>query len=60
MTTTIEQTGKSIKACRAFGWLALCISIIGIVNGEPWGGILLFSSMFWLLGTRIARWWFHG
>jgi hypothetical protein len=62
--TTIQLTGKRIKAARAIGWLLFFISVAMLFDNfgkdaQALGGVLFWISVLIVLGARISKWWNH-
>lgn len=68
---TVQQTRKRIKIQQPFALATLLLGaalmfIGGQSEQEPQraammanGGLTLFSGITWLIGLRVAKWWFH-
>jgi hypothetical protein len=68
---TVQQTRKRIKIQQPFALLTFVTGVtLMIMGGQEAdgpqktammtnGGITLFGGAVWLLGLRVAKWWFH-
>jgi hypothetical protein len=68
---TTQQTRKRIKIQQPFALLTLVLGVTLMIIGgqEPDGpqktammgngGLTLFGGVLWLMGLRVAKWWFH-
>lgn len=59
---TIEQTSKTFKGIQAAGIACICASFVACSAGAGAHGsvTLLILGLMWLVGGRIAAWWFNG
>jgi|688.fasta_scaffold1150348_2 hypothetical protein len=68
---TVQQTRKRIKIQQPFALLTFVLGLtLMIMGGQEAdgpqktammgnGGLTLFGGAVWLLGLRVAKWWFH-
>lgn len=68
---TVQQTRKRIKVQQPFALLTFALGIgLLFMGGQSDdaaqksamignGGLTLFGGVVWLLGLRVAKWWFH-
>jgi len=68
---TMQQTRKRIKVQQPFALLTFVLGVTLMVMGGQEtdaaqktammgnGGLTLFGGVVWLLGLRVAKWWFH-
>lgn len=68
---TVQQTRKRIKVQQPFALLTFALGIgLMMMAGQSAegpdkaalmgnGGLTLFGGVVWLLGLRVAKWWFH-
>ena len=59
MTTTIQQTGKGLKAALVASQAAMIVGPVMIVTGKPLGAAVFVGGMIGLLVTRALIWWNH-
>lgn len=68
---TVQQTRKRIKVQQPFALLTFVLGMtLMFMAGQTDdasqkqammgnGGLTLFGGVVWLLGLRVAKWWFH-
>lgn len=68
---TVQQTRKRIKIQQPFALLTFVLGVtLLIMAGQAEdstqktammgnGGLTLFGGAVWLLGLRVAKWWYH-
>lgn len=68
---TVQQTRKRIKVQQPFALLTFVLGVTLLIMGGQAddasqkqammgnGGLTLFGGAVWLLGLRVAKWWFH-
>ena len=68
---TVQQTRKRIKVQQPFALATFALGIgLMIMGGQSPegaqraammgnGGLTLFGGAVWLLGLRVAKWWYH-
>ena len=59
MTTTIQQTGKGLKASLVASQAAVIVGPVMIVAGQPLGAAVFVGGLVGLLVTRALIWWNH-
>jgi hypothetical protein len=68
---TVQNTRKRIKIQQPFALLTFVLGVTILIMGGQTadaaqktammgnGGLTLFGGAVWLLGLRVAKWWFH-
>ena len=59
MTTTIQQTGKGLKAALVASQVVMVVGPVLIVAGQPLGVAVFVGGLIGLLVTRALIWWNH-